>query len=145
MSARGPASLGYFPVVRGRIGKRLIGVTVVLTLTGSPMRTKAQATALSGAVSGAHFYCSYNGELYAKTTLAQEFRDASLVVRVNVLSSKQISIPGPDEDVGVLNRIKVAQIFKGKSPTILIYYSRLDSGGFYLDVGTDYLLFLDPI
>jgi len=89
--------------------------------------------------------CIYNGDFYAKTSLEQEFRDSSLVIKGKVLSNRDITIPDTDEDVGVVSRVQVASVFKGKAHKIVTYYSRRDSGGFYLDKGTDYLLFLDPI
>jgi hypothetical protein len=95
--------------------------------------------------SASHALCIYDGKLDEKTTLEQEFRDVSLVVKAEVLSSRVIAIPGPEEDTGILYRIRVSQSFKGKAPTVLSYYSRRDSGGFYLDARTGYLLFLDPI
>jgi len=95
--------------------------------------------------SSAHALCIDDGKFYAKTTVEQEFRDASVVVRGNVLSSQEISIGDPDESLGVLYHVRIDHSFKGKPPQNLIYYSRRDSGGFYLNVGTQYLLFLNPI
>lgn len=89
--------------------------------------------------------CIYNGELYAKTSVSQELRDAKLVIRGKVVANRDIGIPDADQDMGVVSRIQVEQIFKGTSGKIITYYSRRDSGGFYLDIGKDYLLFLDPI
>src|ERR1700722_8653622 len=93
------------------------------------------AIVLSGIPSSAHALCIYQDKLYAKTTLEQELQDSSLVVRGDVLSTQDISIHDTDESLGVLYRIKIDQSFKGKPPAVLTYYSRRDSGGFYLDVG----------
>ena len=83
----------------------------------------------------------YKGELYAKTTLQQEFRDAHLIVRGEVVSSEEIH----DPNLGVLYHVRVKQTFKGKPTAVLVDYSERSSGGFYLDVGTEFLLFLNPI
>jgi len=99
------------------------------------------AVALLGSASGAFALCMYNGKLYAKTTLEQEFRDASLVVKGEVISSEDIH----DPNLGVLYHVRVEQTLKGKSAAVLVDYSERSSGGFYLDAGTEYLLFLNPI
>jgi hypothetical protein len=95
--------------------------------------------------SGAHALCVYRGKLYAKTTLEQEFRDALFVVRGDVLSSRKISIASPDVGEGIIYRIKVDRFFKGRSPRVVNFFTPLDSGGFYPEVGVKFLLFLDPI
>jgi hypothetical protein len=41
--------------------------------------------------------------------------------------------------------VRVEQTFKGKSGAVVVDYSERDSGGFDLDVGTEFLLFLNPI
>lgn len=107
----------------------------------------AGALALFTACSTARALCIYHGKLYAKTSLEQEFRDATVVVRGVVVSSKNIypSDDSDDSDPGVLYRVKVEQSFKGKPPAMLTDYTERNSGGFYLDLGTEYLLFLNPI
>jgi hypothetical protein len=85
--------------------------------------------------------CVYDGQLYAKTTLEQEFRDSHVVVRGKVLSSKDVS----DPYLGVFYSLQVEQTFKGSPAAILTDYTERDSGAFYLDAGTEYLLFLNPI
>ncbi len=40
--------------------------------------------------------------------------------------------------------LKILQTFKGKAPSALIDATEHNSGGFYLDVGKEYLLFLTP-
>jgi len=114
--------------------------------SGSSMARKfevafAAAAFLMGFVSSAYGLCVYHGVLYAKTTLEQEFHDASVVVRADVLSSQEIYEP----DTGVLYRVRVEQSFKGNPPAVLVYYTERNSGGFYLETGTQYLLFLNPI
>ena len=97
--------------------------------------------------SNAHALCIYRGKLYAKTTLEQEFHDAKVVVRAVAISSKDLypSDDSDDSDPSVLYRVRVEQSFKGKPPEILVDYAERNSGGFDLDVGTEYLLFLNPI
>jgi hypothetical protein len=109
------------------------------------VRVAALVAILLGSSSGVFALCMYEGKLYAKTTLDREFRDASLVVRGEVLSSQDISAPDPDGDVGGLYRVRIDQSFKGRPPSVIAYYSPRNSGGFYLVVGDQYLLFLDPI
>jgi hypothetical protein len=96
---------------------------------------------------GRHFEKSaaqeFKGRLYAKTTLEDEFADSSLVVRGTVLSSREKSFS--ESDGGVSYRIKVGQSFKGEPPGEIRDFTERNSGGFYLDVGTQYLLFLNPI
>jgi hypothetical protein len=101
----------------------------------------AAAVGLFGSAPGAAALCIYNGTLYAKTTLAQEFRDSDLVVRGEVVSSEEVH----DPVLGVFYHVRVKQTFKGKPTAVLVDYSERDSGGFYLDVGTEFLLFLNPI
>jgi hypothetical protein len=86
--------------------------------------------------------CIYKGQLYAKTTPEQEFRDSALVARARVISSRDTF---EDDEPGVVYSIKIDHWFKGKTPTVIRDFSERDSGGFYLDVGSEYLLFLNPI
>ncbi len=101
----------------------------------------------AGRICLADALCIYRGKLYAKTTLEQEFRDAKVVVRGVVVSSKDFYPPddSADSDPGVPYRARVEQTFKGEPPEILVDYTERNSGGFYLDVGTEYLLFLNPL
>jgi hypothetical protein len=104
------------------------------------------ALALTLSASSANALCIYKGNLYAKTTLAQEFEDSSIVIRGKVLSElRRYFSNEKDGDLGVLNQIRVEQVFKGKAPAVVRYYTAVNSGGFYLDKGEDYLLFLNPI
>jgi hypothetical protein len=95
----------------------------------------------------AHAYCFYAGEFNTKTTLAQEFHDAPLVIMARAISSQDVPPVSSDEDAssGVISRVRVEQVFKGSPSKILEFFSERNSGGFDLDDGTDYLLFLIPI
>jgi hypothetical protein len=86
--------------------------------------------------------CIYGGRLYAKTTLEQEFRDSAVVIEAKVISSRDTF---EDDEPGVVYRINIERWFKGTTPGVIEDFSERDSGGFYLNVGTDYLLFLNPI
>jgi hypothetical protein len=89
--------------------------------------------------------CSYRGELYAQTTLEEEYHDAPFVVRARVLSASDWQ--GVD-DRGTVYRLEVVQFFKGSLPRTFSLSTERNSGGFYLDRGTkpdirgEYLLFL---
>jgi len=89
--------------------------------------------------------CSYRGELYAQTTLDQEYLDAPFVVRARVLSASDWQ--GAEERMTIY-RLEVIQYFKGTLPQTFLYSTERNSGGFYLDRGTkpdiggEYLLFL---
>jgi hypothetical protein len=103
------------------------------------------AVDFSGFGNACQAVCIYDGKLYAKTTIEQEFKDASLVIRAKVVSSRVISIADHEEDTGVLYQVKIDQLIKGRASGSIAYYSRRDSGGFYLDADVEYLLFLQPI
>lgn len=92
--------------------------------------------------------CIHNGELYAKTTLGQEYGEARWVVRARVLSSSSWE---DSETNGTVYRLQVVQRFKGELPDQFSFATERNSGGFYLDndsggpdVGGEYLLFLVP-
>jgi len=108
----------------------LTAIAAVLLVSAHPIA--AQQTSV---------LCIYGGELFAKTTLEQEFRDSQLVVKGEVVSSEDIDHPYP----GVFYRIKITQIFKGNPAATLVDYSPRDSSGFYLKTRTEFLLFLNPI
>jgi hypothetical protein len=106
------------------------------------------ATSLMVMPSAAHALCSHNGELYAKTTLGQEYREARWVVRARVLSASSWE---DSETNGTLYRLQVLHRFKGELPEQFAFSTERNSGGFYLDndsggpdVGGEYLLFLVP-
>jgi hypothetical protein len=92
--------------------------------------------------------CSYHGELYAKTTLSQEFADLRWVVRAKVIAADD---HWSDDDVSwTIYRLSVLTAFKGTPPSRISLFTYRDSGGFYLDKGMsndfggEYLLFLNP-
>lgn len=87
--------------------------------------------------------------MYAKTTLAEEYRDSKWVVRVKVLAADSHS--SDVDESWTLYRVQVVTAFKGRPPLHLQVFTYRDSGGFYLDkgmnpdLGGDYLLFLTPV
>lgn len=104
------------------------------------------AASLMSIPGSAQALCIHNGELYAKTTLDQEFREARWVVRARVLSASNWEDSEAD---GTLYRLQVVDSFKGELPEQFAFSTERNSGGFYLendsgvpDVGTEYLLFL---
>ena len=93
----------------------------------------------------AHALCVYKNILYYETTLQEEFADAPFVVKAKVLSTHDDNkILTKDGDWGTYYRLEIEQVFKGNPSHILIDYTERNSGGFYLDVGKEYLLFLGP-
>jgi hypothetical protein len=121
-------------------------LAAILTLAAP---TGARALCL---YNGKHFTKSvapeFDGRLYAKTTLTDEFQDAALVVKSTFLSNRNLESHNRNEDSGVVYRVRVDQTFKGSAPRTLLIYSNRDSGSFYLGEGgksSEYLLFLDPL
>jgi hypothetical protein len=95
-----------------------------------------------------HALCIYGGALYAKTTIEQEFHDSHLVIEGTVLSEKDIvsnAAGEEDGEPGSIYRIRADHVFKGTPASVVEYFTERDSGGFYLDAGTRYLLFLNPL
>jgi hypothetical protein len=96
--------------------------------------------------STAHALCSYRGELYAETTLEQEYRDARWVVRARVISATGWE---SREESATVYRLEVVRSFKGSLSGQFSLLTERNSGGFYLDRGTkpdiggEYLLFLN--
>jgi hypothetical protein len=93
-------------------------------------------------------FCSYHGEMYAETTLDQEFRDARWVVRGRVLSGQTSRTEG---ETWTLYRLDVVESLKGDLAGQFTFFTERNSGGFYMDdgmsgpdVGRTYLLFLIP-
>lgn len=118
-------------------------------MTGIVWRMLA-AMILAGMASPAAALCVYKGELYARTTVAQEFADARWVVRARVLSA-QSDLSG-DVAPWTMYRLEVVQAFKGAPARELTMFTWRNSGGFYLDrgaagpdIGGEYLLFLNPL
>jgi len=96
----------------------------------------------------AHALCIYDGAMYAKTSLAQEFNDAKWVVKAKVEAGDyHWANYGPS---WTIYTVRVLSRFKGPPVATFRLFTYRDSGGFYLDNGTDpdldsdYLLFLDP-
>ncbi|MFZ5670796.1 MAG: hypothetical protein ACOY4K_15015 [Pseudomonadota bacterium] len=107
----------------------------------------ARAVVLAAAFSAlaatpAGSFCMYDGEMYAKTTVRQEFADSPVVVRAKVLAARDLSPWGDDGERGTLYTLAVEQSFKGNPPATITYFSERNSGGFYVDTGATYLLFL---
>lgn len=98
--------------------------------------------------------CIYKGELYATTTIAQEYADSRWVVRARVTAQTDSwADAGPeyDEAPWTTYRIEVVEVFKGDAPHEMTVFTERDSGGFYLepprgrfDPNVQYLLFLNP-
>jgi len=93
--------------------------------------------------------CIYHGAFNVRTTLAQEFRDSRWVVRARVISGD--SHWSDEDESWTLYRLEVVQSFKGTLPRRFTFFTRRNSGGFYMDgdggvpdIGADYLLFLVP-
>ena len=113
----------------------------------------AAALALTGPAT-AHALCIYKGELYATTTIPQEFADSRWVVRARVTAQTDSwadAGPDYDEDPWTTYRIEVVEVFKGDAPRQMTVFTERNSGGFYLepsgsrfDPNLDYLLFLNP-
>lgn len=107
-------------------------------------------------LSQAQALCLYKGELYAKTTTAQEFADSQWVVRARLVSAADHypddASNDPDDGPWVIYTIQVEETFKGQPAPTLTLYSERNSGGFYLErpwtgahPGDEFLLFLNPI
>jgi hypothetical protein len=94
-------------------------------------------------------FCIYHGKMNAKTTVRQEFADSRWVVLAKVTNA---DYHWADEgDSWTIYHLQVLTRFKGNPPVNIELLTYRDSGGFYLDKGTnpdlggEYLLFLDPI
>lgn len=105
-------------------------------------------------ISTARALCLYRGQLYVRTTLAEEFADAALVLRVRVASVRNSWRDSEREtfagDPWTLYGLQVVEVFKGAPPRPLTVFTGRNSGGFYLErqgaepAGEEYLLFLNP-
>jgi hypothetical protein len=87
-------------------------------------------------------------------TVEQEYRDATIVVRARVVSqtdafdvepSKEFVDRWGDEGLTSLYTLKVLEVFKGAPPSTVNIFMPHNSGAFYVDLGKDYLLFLNRI
>ena len=113
------------------------------------MRYLLLALALSAlAAEPAQAFCEYRGKLYAKTTVAREFRDSKWVVKAK-LEAADYHWANSGESWTVYT-VRVLTRYKGSPARFMRVFTYRDSGGFYLDKGTspdldtDYLLFLVP-
>jgi hypothetical protein len=85
--------------------------------------------------------CFHDGKLYAKTTLAQEFRESRWVAHARVDSAAGRS-------GWTAYGLRLLHSYKGALPQHFTYFTTRDSGAFYLDrgpvhdIGGEYLLFL---
>lgn len=86
--------------------------------------------------------CVYNRQLYARTTIPQEFRDSKWVIRGRIERERR-HYSDADESWFVYD-VRPVKSFKGGPKSRFRLFTYLDSGGFQPDVGIDYLLFLDP-
>lgn len=111
-------------------------IAAILSLTAAPA---AQAL------------CVYRGELYARTTMQQEFADAPVVVTARLISAVS---GGPTDEIDpwTVYRLEVVTTFKGDPPREITVFTERNSGGFYMDrggegpdIGQEYLLFLQPL
>jgi len=100
------------------------------------------AAALLVSAAPAHALCVYRGDLYGQSTLQGELAESRRVVKATVIDERPMQPWGEDGEVGSLYTLRVEQTFKGApTPTIAVFTER-NSGGFYLDTGETYLLFL---
>lgn len=100
-----------------------------------------------GAASQAQALCIYRHELYGKSTITGEFRESSLVIKGTVIETHDIQPIDPDRsplDSYAVARIRVDEVLKGAAGREVLLISQRNSGGFYVDAGVQYLLFLDP-
>lgn len=93
-------------------------------------------------------FCEYRGQLYAETTVQQEFADAQWVMRGRLVSV--IDFLEEPYFPGTLYRLEVLQAFKGRPQRYIDLYTHRSSGGFYVHgrpdepIGAEWLLFLNP-
>lgn len=97
----------------------------------------------------AQAFCQYQGTLYAKTTLEQEYRDARWVVRARVVREQAYDSEACHDCPGRLYNLEVVHRYKGDIAQKFSFYTQQNSGGFYLDqgadaIGSEWLLFLNP-
>ena len=97
----------------------------------------------------ANAVCIHDGKDNPRTTLSEEFAESRWVVRARVTSAKD---HWADEGYSwTVYRLHLLESFKGSPPQNIIFYTRRDSGGFFMDIpwkghdiGGEYLLFLRP-
>ena len=120
-----------------------------MKVTGSVQSGMLGIVLLGIMTTHARAFCSYHGNMYAKTTIEQEFADSQWVVRAKVIAADN---HWSDEDESwTIYRLQVLSTYKGKPRERIEMFTYQDSGGFYLDkgmsanLGGEYLLFLDQI
>lgn len=101
-------------------------------------------------LSQARALCIHNGELYAKTTMTQEFAESRWVVRARVASQTDGQVAN-DGMPWTIYHLEVLETFKGTPPSRVKNFTWRNSGGFYLEPESgrqsppgEYLLFLVP-
>ena len=84
----------------------------------------------------------------------QEFREADVVVRANLVSEETAWDDEPDTEFRtrwggggpvVLYRLRIVEIFKGAPGPRIRFFQERNSGAFYLEPEKDYLLYLNYI
>jgi hypothetical protein len=104
------------------------------------------ATSWLSVPTAAQAFCEYRGQLYAKTSLAQEFRDSRWVVRARV--TRERVYQDCADCPGRLYDLETVTAYKGDLPRNFTFYTPQNSGGFYLHqgkaaIGSEWLLFLN--
>jgi len=102
------------------------------------------AAALLVSAAPAHALCVYRGDLYGQSTLQGELEESLRVVKATVIDERLMQPWGEDGEAGSLYTLRVEQTFKGNTARTITYFTERNSGGFYLDKGETYLLFLTP-
>jgi hypothetical protein len=91
--------------------------------------------------------------LCSGTSLEQEYREADLVVRAVVVAETRVSDDEPsaeyrarwgDYSPVLLDRLRVLEVFKGRPGPSIKFFQEVTSGRFDVDLGREYLLFLNP-
>ena len=111
-----------------------------------PLALCVAMTLAMGAATQAEAVCMYRGVLYAKSTITGEFRESSLVIKGTVIENYEVETTQEENAIDdyVIARIRVDAVMKGDVGREVLLISRRNSGGFYIDPGVQYLLFLDP-
>jgi len=92
------------------------------------------------------------GALCSGASLDREYREADLVVRALVVAETRVDDDEPsaayrarwgDYSSMLLNRLRVREVFKGRPGPSIKFLEEVSSGRFDLDLGREYLLFLN--
>jgi hypothetical protein len=131
---------------RGRVGNRAAGCLRPCEARRVRRHVKAiVVTVLAVGASPAAALCS-------GASLEQEYREADLVVRALVVAETRVSDDEPsaeykarwgDYSPVLLNRLRVLEVFKGRPGPSIKFFQEVSSGRFDLDLGREYLLFLN--